>query len=517
MSLNIFYTGTKETKTGKSVPVLSNGKTLFSEYNPERDIQFFSGTKEVQESGFILIGGLGDASHISAVLEKNPSATIMVLEFNSETIDFLFSNGICSKNILQNNRILLTTPQTLCTDIKNNYIPIIHGTFLYHPVKSWQLQYDSTSSKSLKDELNETLHDIASDYATQARFGKLMFVNILKNIALLSKLTERESCSLIQSIASTASDKEAAVIGAGPTLDESIKLLKKYSERFFIISTDTAYGTLYHNGIKPDVVVTIDGQISSIAHFIGIDSSKTTVAADICANAAAARHLYKQGCKMRFFTTGHPMGTLVNDWFRTVSKDGSNLLPVLSAGSGTVLSAAADLAVKAGFGTIRFFGADFAYKSGKPYTRGTYLDAIYSSSSMRLAPLENSFCSLCYRTELTEKDGKFTNSLLSSYKQSLGSYIASHSEAFSFEASSDKLQALETKQNIRTQEKSPSPSHNFSYKDFFDFFIANLENKDKNMLYSLLPFATWLKEKEKNADINDIYTKAAELAALRRS
>ena len=47
--------------------------------------------------------------------------------------------------------------ETLCTDLKNTYIPVLYGTFLYHPVKSWQLAYEqlachgSGGGSALKD------------------------------------------------------------------------------------------------------------------------------------------------------------------------------------------------------------------------------------------------------------------------------------------------------------------------------------------------------------------------------
>ncbi|MCR4939700.1 MAG: DUF115 domain-containing protein [Treponemataceae bacterium] len=517
MSSDIFYTGTREAKNGSIVPVLSNGKTFYSEYNPDRDIGFYADKAEIVNSGFILIGGLGDGSHIAAVLDKNPSATIMILEFNDETIAFLFSNKICDPEILENPHIILTTPEKLCRDIKNNYIPIIQGSFLYHPVKMWQLLFEKEYGTSLKDKIKETLHDIASDYATQARFGKLMFTNILKNMALLSGRSKNKNLTSVTEFAGDSRKAEAAVIGAGPSLDESIKLLKKNKERFFIISTDTAYRSLYKNAIKPDLVVTIDGQNSSISHFLGIDSSETAVAADICANAAAARYLAGQGCPISFFTTGHPMGTLINDWYKNESKANRSILPLINAGFGTVLSAAADLAVKAGFTSIHFFGADFAYESGKPYTKGTYLDENFLTVSNRHRTLDNSFCALCYRTELTKEGRLYTNSLLSSYKRSLNFFIESRSENFYFESTSDKIRYNSESVMINKGKAEDSAPLYFDYECFFNFLMTRLVNEDKSILYSLLPFATWLKEKEKNADINDIYMKAIHIMALHRS
>ena len=538
MSPNIFYTGTKIAKTGKDIPVLFNGRTFFSEYNPERDIQFYANVPVVKESGFILVAGLGDGSHIHVLLNENPTAFLLVLEYNKKTLEYLFESRICSPDLRNNPRISFTTPETLCTDLKNTYIPVLYGTFLYHPVKAWQLAYEQIESKtsgggnSLKDMIQETLHDIAADYATQARFGKLMHTNILKNLKLLSEnagtcVSEAEICTFV----AQNDCKEAAVIGAGPSLDESMSVLRQNRNRFYIISTDTAYRTLYRNGINADMVVTLDGQNTSISHFMGIDSSETIVAADICANAAAARNLMEKGHKLYFFITGHPLGTLVNSWYKsdcapsvTPGANGAPsdapLLPLYTAGCGTVLSAAADIAVKAGFRSIRFFGADFAYKSGKPYTRGTYLDDTFLSGCNRVVPEETSFCALCYRTELTKTDSGYTTPLLASYKNYLISYIETHNASFSFVKSGSNLPESKAKSfekqvsQLSVQKKSHLP---FDYEKFISFFIDGLKNNDKSLLFSILPYATWIKEKEKNADIKDIFAKAVEITALRRS
>ena len=138
MSSNIFYKGIKKAKNGKDVPLLTNGKTFFSEYNPERDIQFYAAAPAVKDAGFILIGGLADASHINAVLDANPTAFIMVLEYNEETINYLFSEGICRPELKDNPRILFTTPESLSSDLKNAYIPVfriapeLRNRQLYH-------------------------------------------------------------------------------------------------------------------------------------------------------------------------------------------------------------------------------------------------------------------------------------------------------------------------------------------------------------------------------------------------
>ena len=111
MSPNIFYIESKTAKNGSIVPVLADGKAFFSQYNPERDVQFYATAPSVKESGFILVGGLGDGSHIHALLNTNKTAYIMVLEHNKETFEYLFEKGICSREIKNNPRVSFTKPK----------------------------------------------------------------------------------------------------------------------------------------------------------------------------------------------------------------------------------------------------------------------------------------------------------------------------------------------------------------------------------------------------------------------
>ncbi len=50
----------------------------------------------------------------------------------------------------------------------------------------------------------------------------------------------------------------AFIVGVGPSLDQSIGALKAAQGRSIIISTDAAFRALLANGIKPDIVVTLD-------------------------------------------------------------------------------------------------------------------------------------------------------------------------------------------------------------------------------------------------------------------
>ena len=62
-------------------------------------------------------------------------------------------------------------------------------------------------------------------------------------------------------------DIPAIICSAGPSLDKNIQLLKSARKRFFLIAVATALKPLLHNGIHPDVVISIDPDELTINSF----------------------------------------------------------------------------------------------------------------------------------------------------------------------------------------------------------------------------------------------------------
>lgn len=514
MTTTIFYNGTKQSRTGLSIPLLKNGRTLFSEYNPEREIRFYTEDKVLASSGFILAAGLGDGSHIIRLKSEHPEMPVLVLERNDETISYLFENGICSHSIRQLDNVFLTTPENLEHDIKSLYLPVIHGSFLFHPVKNWINLFVSENGDMLRQIIDHTLSDIAADYATQARFGKLMHVNIMKNLRLISETAGniiRRQLPL---------HKAAAILGAGPSLDNTISLIKEYRNDLYVIATDTAYRAARRNDIIPDMAVTLDGQTSSLSHFTGFDYSKTLFAADLCSNPSLTRHLRQNGADLFFYTSGHPLGTFFSD---SLSSGSEPVLPLYNAGAGTVLNVALDMAVKAGFKNILLFGADFSYLSGKPYTKGTYLDDLFGISSSRLSSSESSFCRLCYRSELfptthekTPTDFskiRYTTPLLNAYRRYIDSEYSDRGMKLAYVRNpSDFLNNFHSSTSSNAHDKDFNiPQSCTNIPQVIQQYETFLKERNPVILNTILPFAAWLKEHRKNADISDVYDEASRL------
>lgn len=418
--MNSLYTRIEISKTGVPVP-LKDGICVCSKYNPEKEAELFASGFEQSEI-FFVVAGLCSGWHIEKLLKENPNRKVIVVENTREDFDFLMQIPLCKK-LSEDERVIFSTPQTLFSDILNNYIPALFGKLNFCFLRGWENAF-AEKMPVLKTIIDRALKTVKADFSVQSHFGKIWNKNIFENLKTASE--NDTSFWLTDFIKNSKKDRSkaegqtAAVIAAGPSLDKSIEKLKKNPEKYFIISTDTAYSTLLRSKITPQIVVSLDGQSISRCHFLHkMEKTATVFAFDLCANSIPVKKLAEKQQKILFFESGHPLSALAANFC------GKNFIH-LNAGTGTVTIAAADLAFTLGFEKLEFFGADFAYSGGKPYAKGTYLDTLYAKDQNRLSPVEHSFCRLMYRTELIPlKNNAFTTEVLKNYGFSLETFLNS--------------------------------------------------------------------------------------------
>lgn len=470
------YSNFFETKTKSIIPLLKNGKSIESKYNPEREADSLI-LQIKKKFDFFIVVGLGSGIFIKKVSQNFPSAKIIGIEFYQNDIDFL-SQIETFNDCKKNKNIIISDFDNLQKTILNNYIPSIFGDAKIIFQRIWSYENQNEYQK-IKNEIQKSLTLISEDYSVQSHFGKLWQKNIIENLFVLSKLKKKEKI-----IADTK--KTAIIVAAGPSLDKKIDFIKQNLNNFYIISTDTAYETLSKNKIISDIVVSIDGQNISTNHFYNnLDFSKTNFVFDLCANSCVSKKLKKSTNKIFFFSNGHPLSEY--------AKNFSNQIFSIFTGSGTVTIAALDLAIKLSFNKILIFGADFSYINGKTYTKGTYLDNLYNKNSNYLFSTEKYFSKLMFRTELKKINKKYTTTTLENYKISMENYL--NQRKINFIKSDDVYE-------IHSNEKSLF----FIKNDDFNFsdFIKNLTqiSTDSPNFKVFLPFIAYLRTKNEYKNLN---------------
>lgn len=474
-------------KTNLKVAKLKNNKTFYSIYNPEREIDFFCNNEKIKNSGFICIAGIGNGYHLKKISELYPEKFILAFEINQSSLNFLLSNN--DFDFIKNSNIHLTTLNDLEKNITEFYNPILYGDFYFTYFKNW-LDYHKEYFSVIENKINNSISNISADISTQSHFGKIWMHNIFENIKLMYDCKINNNFEIDNS-------KIAAIIGAGPSLDETILKLKYNTKKYFIISTDTAYPILCKNDIIPDVVTSIDAQIYSREHFIGIKnfkSSKTIFLLDLCCNKTIAKQLNPN--QILFFNSGHPLC----NYFEKLS---NIKFLKLNSGRGTVTTTAFDFALECGFTNIELFGSDFCFYKNKPYAKTTYLEKQFLNKSNFINNLETQYSNLMFRT-ITEKNssGYLTSQLLNEYCLTQQKMIKT-CEKNIFSASTNcnpmKLKIF-TDEIIYNKQNIVKFNLNYIDKNILKKYyqeIIKIKNIEKTpIFFTLLPFFAWGKQKK---------------------
>lgn len=502
----MLYKATVEARDGTVIPVFYDGKTMFSRYAPLKEVDNFGSHLQLEGTagGFFVVAGLGNGIHIQALRKKFPQSVILIVEKSDKEIKWLKDN-FSLQSLLNKENIWLTTCTQAAQIFIQLYNPLLHGNFFFLPVRSWVDQIPEEAAK-LKATLEQALTSIAGDYSTQAHFGKLWFRNFFLNLKSFVKNPKDFQLEIQQEL--------AFVAAAGPSLDSFIPQLKnsQIRDKIYLIATDTALPALLRQKIIPDMTVTIDGQVASIRHFLQNLPSSMVLAADISSSPDVVLRCKEKGCPILFFRNKNPLPLLLEKYLKEKAIGSTAphtaLLPEIDTGSGTVTSAAVDVAYKLGFSQIQVGGGDFAYLQGKPYCQGTYFEDQFCTTSCRTYPTEQKYIQLMYRGKTFSSDGKIETAILTEYRKSFENYIKSHADVVII-TDSHKIYT-EKKDNFKSRRIKLNSCQlkisNLSRSDFngfIDWYKTLLKEEKQEVISSILPLFGWYIKK--NNDKCDIF------------
>lgn len=453
----MIYSGTMQAKNNETIPLFKSGKPVHSKYNPNAEKTILPD----DFSGCVIIAGIGAGFHIENLASNSSIQKIIAVEGDFESLEFS-KNFSAVKRLIKNPRIAFCTADTLEETLISTYIPCLYKNLTLSFLRSWENE-DPNMAEKIRNTFSSSIKKISADYSVQVHFGKLWHKNILENLKFIS---ENKIHNFAEKIDTT--EKVAAIIAAGPSLETSIKKLRANRNNYFIVATDTAFDTLVLEQIIPDAVVSVDAQHISSEHFFCCRKSDSIFVFDICANPEAVRLVQGRKNKIHFIRSGHPLSALAAKVFP---------MPLTETGSGTVTIAAADWARQMGFSSMEFFGADFSYSDGKPYCRGTYLEKKFLSISKRFLSSEDLYTALMYRTEIekttsapfcTPGKNAVTSEVLKSYGSTLLQWVEKHGY--------EKKDAVIKSKKIMCK-KTEIAEADFDFKkDFFTPYFSKIEN-----------------------------------------
>ncbi|AHC15008.1 hypothetical protein L21SP2_1623 [Salinispira pacifica] len=415
--------------------------------------------------------------------------------------------------------------------LKNSYRPLFHprlDVYGHPPVE--RLLPDLFGA--IRERIQESLDQLHSDYFTQKRFGKMWFLNMLRNssynAAEVQRTLEKEQDSnhelSLEKLRTRVAGRSVTVLGAGPGLDDYLdqhesgeviqesgpassrqsvspsagsppipnesgqksgqKSGKERPGTPVVIAADSALPSMIARGLAPDAVVSTDPQFFSLLHHI-----PGTGGLLLCDPGVHPAILRMYAGRSSFISTAHPLA------HSGLFRDAPNLhLPFHFTQVGGSAGAAA---LAMGAAEVRFYGLDFSYPGGAAYARNSYQHIWAGEHAHRLNPAEHHF----YR--LVSGDGR------NEYRRdhNAGVYLSTRFEGYrrEFEQGMSSLGSLRRSGNSyllkpRPQEHPTRPAKNTKLFRDYGAALNRLTEKD---------CAQFMKEQYRvsnNAELRQLYT-----------
>jgi len=145
------------------------------------------------------------------------------------------------------------------------------------------------------------------------------------------------------------------ILGAGPSLDDKIELIKRYNGKALIISCGTALHTLYKNGIKPDIQFELESHQVTLTSLKSLGDDEWVKSIPVMGPAQLTPMIYQYfEQKVIYFKAESVTSMLFGSDKDSVAK-----------GTPTCTNAALAVFANWGFKRIFMFGMDFGYRDFK--------------------------------------------------------------------------------------------------------------------------------------------------------
>ena len=230
----------------KTFPTYGNG-------NKSELIERWFSNLPLKSESLYSVTGFGDGSHIRHLLKNTRGGTyLLVAEKDPALLRETFSHFDCS-DILVNDRFLLGT-----ADCDDEYFKDLQAaamlslsevnSLIFSPLHCVdEAYYDNTRNEMIRQYLV-----IRPLMEVNLRTGINLQQNTLENMEHMATSPD------IGELANQFNDIPFILVGAGPSLDDSIEFLNEIQDQAIIVTSNSSYRKLINSGIKPHLVVTAD-------------------------------------------------------------------------------------------------------------------------------------------------------------------------------------------------------------------------------------------------------------------
>lgn len=303
---------------------------IYSKYRPIEDVLRLINT--VKDNSVFLMVGLGLGYHLDAILNKHPESHIYVLPIDAEdkrVFETYASNHLKeSKNVT-----IVSNIPNITLNEHNVIIPIqwIKALDASHPLK-------------------EVLEDIKIRQMTNNNSKNIL----VDNFAYSDRLDSLD----LRDFKDRFQGKTGCLVSAGPSLNDTIELLKAAKNKFFILAVNSSLKVLDAHKIVPDAVIMSDGSPLMINHFKDVDLEVPLFY--LATSSKEVLQMYK-GDKIKLYQHGYEL----SEKAATINNQ-----PLFEVG-GSVATLGFSLLNYLGFSNIILFGQDLGFRDGHTHAKGS--------------------------------------------------------------------------------------------------------------------------------------------------
>ncbi len=305
------------------------------------------------DKGDLIIFGIGLGHHIQLLNELNIFDNIIVIENN---INNLKESLYCTnwKELLDKNISLIVNSNVEKFDIEltefmnRSYPSIIVSTLTYNHLESIT---PTNEYANVKEKIYNycVFKQVAVECAGP---DSQRLLNSNYNISLNKKILDLDKTTLGNNNTNTI------IVGAGPSLDHYIDIIKKYRNKLFVISAGSSLISLLKSNIQPDIHFELEFQNLAALNLEHVNHSfslkDTTLICSLSSNPKLSN----------FFKETH--------YFIQAASEISKHLPIssiLDHGGISCTNGATAFASRISKGTIYLVGLDFAYTNNAHHAK----------------------------------------------------------------------------------------------------------------------------------------------------
>ena len=234
----------------------------YGDQNPKRLIERWASNLNLVPESLYSLSGMGDGSHARYLLENSGTGiNLMVVEKDPTLLRETLARFDLS-DLLSNDRFILGTGEPT----EQFFTPIqgaaLTGVAEVNSITFSPLQMcDEAYYDRVRNELARQYLVIRPLMEVNVRTATNLQENTLKNLPHMFGAPD------IGELAGKFKDIPFILIGAGPSLDDSIDFLREMQDKAIIVASNSPYRKLINNGIRPHLVVTADPMEPTLAGF----------------------------------------------------------------------------------------------------------------------------------------------------------------------------------------------------------------------------------------------------------